>query len=184
MGGSMSFSAIIPVEHMEAANVALEAQGFGPGNFSVPLRTGTEPDASHAGLNCLADAPAFQAAVEAIPNVSMRGAPVGAVEFEQHVQSQALEWSDPTNWTENPVMAGDERTFDGKTWVSLVDFNVWTPPVNWREVPTTGYPAWVQPTGATDAYPVGFRVAHKDQNWESNTAANVWEPGVFGWDAL
>ena len=57
-------------------------------------------------------------------------------------------------------------------------------PVNWREVPTTGYPAWVQPTGATDAYAIGDRVQHNDKNWENNTPANVWEPGVFGWDEL
>lgn len=180
----MSFSAIIPIEHMEAANLSLEAQGFGSDNFSVPLRAAGAPDASHAGLNMLAEDPAFRAAVAAIPEVSMMDAPPGTVTFEEHTEAETLDWSDPTNWTENPVMTGDERIFDGKTWVSLVDYNVWTPPVNWREVPATGYPAWVQPTGSTDAYALGFRVTHNGKNWESNTPANVWEPGVFGWDEL
>lgn len=177
----MSFSAIILVEHMEAANLALEAQGFGPDNFSVPLRAADADEASHAGLNMLAEDPVFQAAVAAIPNVSIQEAPTGTVLFADHVEAETLDWSDPTNWTEDPIMTGDERIFEGKTWISLVDFNVWTPPVNWREVPTNGYPAWVQPTGATDAYALGDRVAHNAQNWESDLDANVWEPGVFGW---
>lgn len=45
----------------------------------------------------------------------------------------------------------------------------------------TGYPAWIQPTGAQDAYNIGDRVSHNGQNWESTVDANVWEPGVFGW---
>lgn len=180
----MSFSAIISVDQMEAANAALEAKGFGPDNFSVPLREAGAEEASHVGLNSLGDDPAFKAAVEAIPGVSIQDAPAGTVAFAEHVADETLEWSDPTNWTENPIMTGDERVFEGKTWVSLVDYNVWTPPVNWREKPSDGYPAWVQPTGSTDAYAVGDRVRHKEKNWESNTPANVWEPGVFGWDEL
>jgi hypothetical protein len=183
---AMSFSAIIPAAGAQAANAALEAQGYGPDNFSILLRTdtGQGDGATHVGLNMLAVVPAYRAAVAALPDVSISDVPFPSVGFVAHVQAEALEWSDPANWTENPVMTGDQRTFDGKLWVSLVDFNVWQPPVNWREVVTDGYPAWVQPTGAVDAYPLGFRVAHSGQNWESNTPANVWEPGVFGWDAL
>jgi hypothetical protein len=44
-----------------------------------------------------------------------------------------------------------------------------------------GYPAWVQPLGAFDAYPLGAEVSHNGQNWRSTVAANVWAPGVFGW---
>jgi hypothetical protein len=44
-----------------------------------------------------------------------------------------------------------------------------------------GYPAWIQPTGGHDAYPLGARVSHNGSNWESTYANNVWEPGVFGW---
>lgn len=42
-------------------------------------------------------------------------------------------------------------------------------------------PAWVQPTGAQDAYPLGAQVTHNGVVWESTVAANVWEPGVYGW---
>jgi hypothetical protein len=43
------------------------------------------------------------------------------------------------------------------------------------------YPNWVQPTGAHDAYDIGDRVNHNGNDWESTAAANVWEPGVYGW---
>jgi len=46
---------------------------------------------------------------------------------------------------------------------------------------TTGYPIWVQPTGAQDAYAAGTIVTHNGSNWQSDVDANVWEPGVFGW---
>lgn len=51
------------------------------------------------------------------------------------------------------------------------------------ERPRTGatLPAWVQPTGSHDAYPLGARVQHNAKRWESTVAANVWEPGVSGW---
>lgn len=49
------------------------------------------------------------------------------------------------------------------------------------------YDAWVQPTGAQDAYPLldvlgeSCRVSHNGRHWQNTTAANTWEPGVFGW---
>ena len=41
--------------------------------------------------------------------------------------------------------------------------------------------AWVQPTGAHNAYPLGWKVTHGGKTWENITPANVWEPGVSGW---
>ena len=41
--------------------------------------------------------------------------------------------------------------------------------------------AWVQPTGAHDAYALGITVTHGGKTWENITPANVWEPGVSGW---
>jgi hypothetical protein len=69
----------------------------------------------------------------------------------------------------------------------------WTPPTTpalWTPYTPSGVIAqWVQPTGAQDAYDIGDQVwwdynAQGIHLWESNTAANVWEPGVFGWDDL
>jgi hypothetical protein len=93
-----------------------------------------------------------------------------------------------------PLGAHDAYSFDaivqhtGKTWVSLLSANVWEPGVTgWRETAkvapdgTVAPPTWVQPLGAQDAYPKGAVVTHNGFTWTSDLAANVWEPGVFGW---
>ena len=91
-------------------------------------------------------------------------------------------WVQPTGVTDAYALDA-EVTHGGKTWVSLTPYNVWVPGIaNWREKVSEGYPAWVQPTGAQDAYPLNAKVSHNGQNWENTgSAANVWEPGVFGW---
>ena len=43
------------------------------------------------------------------------------------------------------------------------------------------WPAYQQPTGAHDAYPMGAHVMHGGIEWVSDVDANVWEPGVSGW---
>lgn len=45
-------------------------------------------------------------------------------------------------------------------------------------------PAWVQPTGAHDAYPMDAAVTHAGKGWRNLTPANVWEPSVSGWREL
>ena len=47
--------------------------------------------------------------------------------------------------------------------------------------PSEEYPEWVQPTGAHDAYAQGAKVSHNGKKWTNDIAANVWEPGVYGW---
>lgn len=41
-----------------------------------------------------------------------------------------------------------------------------------------------QPQGAHDAYPLNARVTHNGKTWKSAIAANVWEPGAVGSEAL
>jgi len=55
----------------------------------------------------------------------------------------------------------------------------------------TGYPVWVQPTGAHDSYRVGDIVWYptKDsQLWECTagdaSGYNSWAPGVYGWTKI
>lgn len=187
-----NFSASIPVPQMEAANAYLddpEANGvasFGPDNFSVPVRQGTG-GATHAGLHCWAD-PIFRAVLDAMtsdfPDLVITDGS-GPPNFTAHCQGKSLEWSDPENWHEKPVMTGKERKHKGKTWTSLIDHNVWEPPVGWREVVSEGYPEWVQPTGAHDAYGIGDRVSFNGADYESLIAANVWSPTAYpaGWSA-
>jgi hypothetical protein len=72
---------------------------------------------------------------------------------------------------------------NGRAWRNLMPSgtpNVWEPGVaNWREYPLDGgVPVWVQPTGAVDAYPLGFVVKHNGQTWESLVDNNVWEPSA------
>lgn len=76
----------------------------------------------------------------------------------------------------------------GDIWRSLTPANVWEPGVaQWRKIALTvpgepvAIPAWVQPSGAGDAYALGAIVRHNGKVWKSDYAANVWEPGVFGW---
>jgi hypothetical protein len=100
------------------------------------------------------------------------------------------QWSDPALWAFSAVMTGDQRDFDGTTYESLIDFNVWSPtqyPAGWQEVEATEpeVQPWVQPTGAQDAYPLGAIVTHNGQTWENTgSPANVWAPGVFGWTVV
>ena len=53
-----------------------------------------------------------------------------------------------------------------------------------RTTPEGTIPEWVQPTGAHDAYATGDRVRHNGTVWASTVDANVWEPGVYGWDQV
>lgn len=47
-----------------------------------------------------------------------------------------------------------------------------------------GYPIWAQPTGAHDAYNTGDIVRYEPDGklYISTIDANVYEPGVFGWE--
>ena len=63
----------------------------------------------------------------------------------------------------------------------------WTPdktPALWTVVSLDEWPAWVQPTGAQDAYALNAKVSHKDAHWTSDYDNNTWEPGVFGWSKV
>lgn len=62
----------------------------------------------------------------------------------------------------------------------------WEPentPALWTQIgdPSEEYPAWSQPIGAHDAYPLGAKVSHNGKKWTSDVDNNVWEPGVYGW---
>ena len=181
----MSFSATIPAATVETANATPDGLGFGPECFSRPTRTGAA-DATHVGLHSWGNA-AFRTAVAALPGVQITdGASNDEVTFPAHCAARSMEWTPPDTWFETPVMIGDQRTYGGKLWESLVDYNIWTPPVAWREIVAEGYPAWVQPTGAADAYNIGDRVSFNGQNYESAINGNAWSPAVYppGWVLL
>lgn len=65
--------------------------------------------------------------------------------------------------------------------------STWTPDVTPSlyvrvDNPHEEWPEWIQPLGSTDAYPLGAKVSHNEKHWVSNVNANIWEPGVYGWD--
>lgn len=51
-------------------------------------------------------------------------------------------------------------------------------------ISTTGYPIWVQPIGAVDAYNEGDIVSYNDKLYKSLINANVWSPDAYptGWE--
>lgn len=55
----------------------------------------------------------------------------------------------------------------------------WTPDIAvslYVRVSIEGWPEWVQPTGAHDAYNIGDKVSHNEKHWVSLIDANVYEP--------
>ena len=56
-------------------------------------------------------------------------------------------------------------------------------------IPDDEIPAWIQPGGSQDAYPLmdvwgnPAQVVHNAKVWQNNTAANVWEPPT-SWDEV
>ena len=63
----------------------------------------------------------------------------------------------------------------------------WTPditPALWTPVSIEEWPEWVQPLGSQDAYNIGDKVSHNEKRWFSTLDANIWEPGIYGWDEV
>lgn len=86
-------------------------------------------------------------------------------------------------------VSGERLRYHGELYRVLQDHTAqadWTPdaaPSLYVRVAEPGtIPEWVQPTGAQDAYGKGDQVRHTGKVWESLVDANVWEPGVYGWE--
>lgn len=92
--------------------------------------------------------------------------------------------------TDTAYDVGDRRKYGGALYKCLTAHtsqSTWTPDVSpslWVRTDDPGeeWPEWVQPLGSTDAYPAGAKVSHNEKHWVSNVDANIWEPGVYGWD--
>ncbi len=86
----MSLCAILPVANMVAANASLEAQGFGPGNFSVAAYAA--PTATHGALHAWNN-PAFAAAVKTLPGVAWEESDGNPVTRTQAlIAAQGAQW--------------------------------------------------------------------------------------------
>lgn len=63
----------------------------------------------------------------------------------------------------------------------------WMPdatPALWVIVSVEEWPEWIQPTGAHDAYDKDAKVSHNGKHWKNTIDANVYEPGVYGWEEI
>jgi hypothetical protein len=96
-------------------------------------------------------------------------------------------WAQPVG-TVGAYLPGSVVAWQARTWRNdLLAVNVWEPGTanaGWADLapPPSGPQPWQQPTGSTDAYGLGDQVTHTGFVWTSAVAANVWEPGVYGWD--
>jgi chitodextrinase len=154
------------------------------------------------------DALTVEQAAELFDEVSILDVPKynGALKQQQAVLAAALGVDAAQELHEEPsdaapaweagefIRAGQVRTFGGvlqgpDEYYRCVQGHVtqpgWEPPAVpalWVKVAApsaTGAPAaWVQPTGAHDAYAKGARVTHNGKTWESTVNANVYAPGV------
>ena len=99
------------------------------------------------------------------------------------------------SWEADTEYAADQRVrYGGKLYRCVQSHTSqagWEPdktPALWTEVAKPGeIPVWRQPTGAQDAYNKGDRVHYPDADgpvYESLMDANVWEPGVYGWEMV
>lgn len=111
---------------------------------------------------------------------------IDAVTAAEHADLFA-EWAYPVAYTEGQIRRYKDKLYKCvKAHTSQED---WTPDTAgslWSVTadPSEEWPEWVQPVGAHDAYGLGDKVRHNEKHWTSNTPANVWEPGVYGWDEV
>lgn len=94
-------------------------------------------------------------------------------------------------WKKDTVYSvGDRRRFDDVLYKCVqphTSQSDWTPdltPALWVIVSIEEWPEWIQPTGAQDAYQIDDKVSHNNKYWVSTVNANVWEPGVYGWNEV
>ena len=117
-------------------------------------------------------------------------------------------WAQPSG-AHDAYDQGDIVNYNGTLYQSTINGNVWSPdvyPAGWTvyeatpkpeepepepepepdpepEEPPT-YPAWVQPTGAHDAYNIGDIVNYNGMLYKSLIDGNVWSPDAYpqGWE--
>ena len=93
-------------------------------------------------------------------------------------------------WETDKSYAVDDRVRYEGTLYKCVQAHTsqsdWMPsavPALWTVVSIDEWPEWVQPTGAQDAYNTGDKVTYNGVHWISTVDANVWAPGIYGWEA-
>ena len=198
----MSIAAIVPVAQLAAANAALELAGFGPRNFSVPCYGGS--GCTHAALHAWDD-PAFLAALEAIPEVTLgdpetEGDP--ATLTASLIEAQGAKWGAqaPALPATGNVTAGSLYRFGDTLWSVIQTFSRTT----YGADPST-YPAlirklrdpykteaWRQPLDQFDSFKLvnpftgkADTALYAGKTWRTKVDNNVWEPAAGSlWDEI
>jgi len=198
----MSFAAMIPLADMASANSTLEAAGYGPRNFSVPVYT-TRAEPTHATLHAWgANLVDFYAAVKAFTNVEWSEA-TGTPQDRVSAALAGISGKWQPQALEGQITAGNlYADADGGLWWCIQSYDTTTFPdptaipalIRRARVPGTVQP-WVQPIDQFDAYKLvnpftgePDQVTHNGQTWRviqaDGAGNNVWEPGVFGWEVV
>lgn len=93
-------------------------------------------------------------------------------------------------WAAGNAYAIDDRVRYNGTLYKCVQAHTsqvdWTPdptPALWVAVSVDEWPEWVQPSGAHDAYNRGDKVSYHGKRYICTADANVYAPGVYGWEA-
>ena len=88
------------------------------------------------------------------------------------------------------VNVGERYWFNGKLYKVIQAHTTqadWEPddtPALYTDVSIVEIPDWKQPIGSEDAYNIGDKVKYNGKTWESTVDANVWAPGVYGWNEI
>ena len=91
-------------------------------------------------------------------------------------------------WELKAYATGDRVRYSGNLYKCIQAHTAqadWSPdvtPALWVAVSLDEYPEWVQPTGAHDAYNTGDKVSYNGKHYICTTDANVYAPGVYGWE--
>ena len=144
-------------------------------------------------INALSEIIAAGATSETLSDADIQAAVPGAIEKlaglrkqDKDVRATIQSQFEAGKW----VDAGAAIIYNGKRYLVNQSHRMqagWEPdkaPALFRPADidaATGYPVWVQPQGAHDAYKKDAIVTHKGENWTNQIDANVWEPGVYGW---
>lgn len=200
----MSIVAIVPYQYLQYTNDELANAGFGPMNFTVPGYVGIVP--SFGALHAWDD-PTFQAALEAIPYVTLEVGDGDPVERTNAlIEAQGAQWpaQAPPLPDTGMVLAGEIYTDGGKSWsiIQSFDRSVYGGPASELAPSIIRYlrapgsvEEWVQPIDQYDAYKKynaytgqPDQCYYKGDQWYvvSGDAAgnNVYAPDVYGWQRV
>lgn len=92
--------------------------------------------------------------------------------------------------TDTAYAVGDRVQYNGVLYkcvqahTSQADWMPDATPALWVIVSVEEWPEWIQPTGAHDAYDKDAVVSHNGKHWKNTIDANVYEPGVYGWEEI